>query len=216
MNRYNMKEMKAIWRRRLGLLRQDCGCTVTTDDYTDMDLLLEDRIRSWYAGLLQTADISMVPVEEMKNEIPEVTQPAQDILVVQLPFRGVRLASVQAEDWEVPVSEFYDPCSYEGRLQTHLYTRASWRMPIAVKHPRSVVLYGLKPAREPLDWEIVGADESQDDEYAEAGIEIGDGPISVVTPPIEKIKSLMMVAPPADRDIFILDASLLDTIPTEL
>lgn len=189
---YTLREMKELWRRRLGLLTDDCGCVVTRHDGTSLDALIADSIRSWYAGLLVREDPSLLPSRDLSSEIIAISRPSYNCIQLTLPDRGVRLLSVQLTDWPAPLGRFVAPDSPEALRQSSPRLAATPRRPVAVLAGRTLRLYGLDRS-----------DTSETPATPEGLLH-------------SHIRSLLMVASPEESDTFTLHQSLLSTIPTNI
>lgn len=183
---YTLKEMKELWRHRLGLLVDDCGCAVTRHDGTSLDALITDRIRCWYAGLLITQSPELLPVREMSPEVISGRYLGDNCIEVQYPEKGVRPVSVLLDDWEQPLSRFHSPQSPEAMRQSSRRLAATPGHPLAVDEARILRLYGIRTS----------------------GI--------LNRTALSRLMSLRMVAWPEKSDTFILSESLLSTIPTDI
>lgn len=190
---YSLKEMTEIWRRRLGLLTDDCGCAVTRHDGTSLNALIADRIRAWYASLLLTAESSLLPVSDLSEEVTAARRVSANCIEIDIPDRGVRPILVQLSDWEEPVGIFLSPDSPESLRQRCSRLAASPRHPLAVVAGRTMRLYGLRTST---------AKDS--------------GAVNAPDMLLHRIEKLLMVVAPKEKDTFSLDQSLLLTIPTNI
>lgn len=187
--------MKELWRRKLGLLTDDCGCMVTRHDGTSLDALITDSIRSWYASLLANEDASLLPVRDLSGEITDIKRTSGNSIGLTLPDAGARLLSVQLTDWPEPLGRFHTPDSPEAARQSCPRLAATPRRPLAVIAGRHLHLYGLNRTDTP------------------------DTPQTPETPDTllrRHVRSLVMVAAPQESDTFTLHQSLLQTIPTTI
>lgn len=190
---YTLAEMEELWRRRLGLLENDCGCVVTRHDGTALNALIADRIRAWYAHLLRTADVSLLPVRDLAADVETVRLASANCLELELPPQGVRPLLVKLTDWPEPTATFAAPGSDAAALQSSRYLCATPSRPVAVLCGRMLRLHGLTSAPG----------------YGEAAY----------APDLQlrrRVEQLLMVAEPDEPDTFILDTSLLLTIPADI
>lgn len=188
-----MPEMEALWRRRLGILENDCGCVVTRHDGTALNALIADRIRSWYASLLREADVALLPVRDVTGETGEVRRASDNCIEIELPACGVRPVEVKLSDWPEALGRFAVPGSDTERLQRSRLLRSTPRRPAAIVAGRRMRLYGLSM---PLA-DTGGAPE-------------GEAQLR------RRLQRLLMVAHPETPDTFTLDTSLLNSIPLEI
>lgn len=183
---YTLEEMMQLWRRRYGLLVDDCGCVVTRHDGTSVDALLHERIDSWYDSLLLTADPALLPVRDMADEVEKIERVSENCISLEFPEKGVRPLLVQLTYWDDPLTVFHTADSATALRQRNPRLGGTRRHPVGVVVGRNLFIYG-----------------------------VSDGEREVaITPDFSKIrlKKLLMVAYPKDTDIYTLDRSLLSTI----
>ncbi len=114
--RYTEDELLALWKRRMGLLEQDCGCVVTHQDGADMDVLLRERLRSWYAEMLRGAPAELLPLREVSGEIQRITFGEDGRIRFHLPAEYSRVVSVKVGGWTLDVKRFEKAGSRRDRL----------------------------------------------------------------------------------------------------
>ena len=144
--KFTLDEMRGIWKRRLGILEDDCGCIVTRHDGNSLQALLDQTIRGWYGRLLRTCDPALLPVEDLHAEAT-VKEKGDNCLEVLPPPRGIRLLSVKLTDWSVPLGSVSSPDSDAARLQTNRFLGATPEYPVAVTDGFHYLLYGLREGR---------------------------------------------------------------------
>lgn len=182
--------MKELWRRKLGLLTDDCGCVITRHDGISLDALIADHIRIWYARLLLTESPSQLPIRDMAADVVTARRNGDNCIEIELPPKGLRPVAVQLSDWTEPVGVFLSPDSSEALRQRSPRLGATPRHPAVVVVGRIMQLYGLQSR----------------DTFASNAPEML----------LLRLKRLYMVAAPEEPDTFILHQSLLSTIPTSL
>lgn len=186
---YTLTEMEGIWRRRLGLLDDDCGCVVTRHDGTSLNALIADRIRSWYAELMHKAEIQLLPIRDVTDEIQTIHLISGNCIEIELPVKGLRVISVKLDDWAEPLDVISSNDSDAAALQHNRFLRATPRRPVAIVSGHTLRLYGL-------------SNESKEN-VTESNLR-------------SRLTRLTMVAYPETSDTYILDTSLLDTIPNTI
>lgn len=195
MKHFSLNEIKQLWRRRLGLLIDDCGCAVTRHDGTSLDALITDRIRSWYATLLLTEDPALLPVRDLAAQVDTARRISSNCIEIELPEKGVRPLSVKLTDWPLPLSRFHTPDSPEALRQRSPRLQATPRHPLAVSTGHHLLLYGLESAK------AFTSDSS---------------PSMAPDFALRQLEQLRMVAFPEEPDTFLLHTSLLNKIPTSI
>ncbi len=110
MRSFTEEELLTEWRRRLGLLSQDCGCLVNRHDATDLDALLRGRLRSWYASLLGRAPSALLPQRDIAGEAVQMEN-GDGWQRIELPASCGRLVSLRLEGWQRSVCRTEAPGS---------------------------------------------------------------------------------------------------------
>ncbi len=187
---YTLSEMKEIWRRKLGLLTDDCGCVVTRHDGISLDALIADHIRIWYAGLLVSEPAGLLPIRDMASEVTTARRYGENCIEIEFPPEGIRPVSVQLANWEKPLGVFHTAESPQAIRQRSSRLGGTPSHPVAIVTGRSMQLYGA----------------------GSSNTTASNAPDMVLL----RLKHLYMVSAPEEKDTFILHQSLLSTIPTSI
>lgn len=115
-------------------------CAVERDDGIELDDYLSTKIEQWYYGLLLTADVSLLPVEDVKNDTT-LTTSDDGIVTVSLPDRTVRPVEVKLPSWQRSVTQFLSPDDCACRFQYNIYTRGRSVNPAAIFHGNRLSLF---------------------------------------------------------------------------
>lgn len=99
MRHFTEAELLDAVRRRLGFLEQDCGCVVTRHDATDMNRVLAERLRTWYAEMLRGAPAALLPVADVRERAIPLGEGRW-----LLPSGVERVVSVRGQGWEAAVN----------------------------------------------------------------------------------------------------------------
>lgn len=196
LQRFTSAEMLRYWKRRLGLLAD--GTITDEEDFSELDLKLVDDIRSWYADLLQSAPIGLLPIENLALETT-VSAVGPNCVQVAIPERATRFVSVQLEGWAYHVDRVVPSNSHRAALQRVEIGRATADRPVVVEGAHSLYLYGL-PAVETA----VSPEARISGGVTGGGSGLADG----AERPLPVLKSLLMVAFPKDGT-YVLDPGLL-------
>lgn len=193
--KYTEAEMLSLYKRRMGLFEARNGGVVSRQDGSHLDEYLLTEMRAWYAQQLQTADIALLPVEDVSDEIESKLYVDESTAEIILPARGVRLAGIKLAEWNHEVTTFYPSDSDMAQLQRNKYLRATIRHPVVVLEQGKAIVYGVERPKMNLDPTvpqpmIVSAE--------------------FIRQPIE-VESLRMVAMPTDGE-YVFDDTLLLTI----
>ncbi len=125
-----------IARRKLsGLFEPLHGdAAITCCDGIDLDGLLQQQIDAWYARVLLTAPLDMLPLTDIAPQTP-VSLTADGAGMAVLPEGTLRVASVTMEGWLRPAAVITDASSAVALAQTNPFARGSAAAPVAVMHP---------------------------------------------------------------------------------
>ncbi|MBQ6279160.1 MAG: hypothetical protein IJK68_05505 [Muribaculaceae bacterium] len=120
---YNLteSEMLDLWKQIMRLETPRRDCTVEWDDGIDLDALLLTHIKQWYAQLLNSAPVHLLPIEDVKNEVTLTTR--DGIVAATVPRQCVRPVEWKLAEWKRSVTTFLDPYSHEAMLQFNEWTR---------------------------------------------------------------------------------------------
>lgn len=138
---FTNEEMLRIWCARRGILPL---FSADGEDSTGLRLSIETEIEAWYADLLRSAPVELLPVENLTIGT-EMRRLASDIIEIRWPERGVRPVSLQFTGGREPIVAFHSPESDIARLQRLPITRAGSESPVAVLGPGAVRVYGAMP-----------------------------------------------------------------------
>lgn len=141
-------EMLKTWKRIMHIDTVRRECTIERDDGIDIDDLLINRLRQWYAHLLLTAPIELLPIEDLRAEVA-VTADEQGVVTATLPERCVRPVEWQLAGWSHAVTHFAEPGSAIDVAQRSRWTRFGSQRPVAVKHDNHLLLYSIMPGITP-------------------------------------------------------------------
>lgn len=149
-------EMLTLWKKILNLDVPNTDCDVQRIDGIDLDATIWLHIRQWYAHLLQTAPLHMVPVEDMLGSATITTQ-ADSATQVQLPARCVRPVEVRMLGWKRSVTEFLSPDHPVAKMQSNALLRAGTENPVVVAYDNRLELYPSATTGLPAAVEILRA-----------------------------------------------------------
>ncbi len=192
---YTEEEMLSLYKRRLGLFEARNGGIVGRQDGNHLDEYLLTEMRAWYANLLRTADVGLLPVEDLSSEIDSSLYVDNATAEISLPARGIRLVSIKFKEWKQEVRFFYTPESEMAQMQKNYYLRATTRNPIVVVDRDKLIAYGVSRPTVDID--------PSTPEIASATPQI--------TPMKKSVEKLLMIAEPTDGT-YRFDDSLLLTI----
>lgn len=139
---YTRAEMLKLWCARRGILPI---FSADAEDATGLRLSIEAEIDAWYSGLLRSAPVELLPVENLTIGTT-LRRLASDIIEIRWPERGVRPVSLQFTSSPEPIVIFYSPESDMARLQRFPITRAGSELPVAVLAHGGLRVYGALPA----------------------------------------------------------------------
>lgn len=194
--RYSKSMLTDLWKLRAGITTLDCGCSVSRQDGSDLNSLIEYDIEKWYANLLLTAPVELLPVEDIATEAAELYL-GDNSALIKLPDDGVRLVAVRCLGWNYDLTSFVSPNSDIARIQRNPLLRASTNNPVAVLDGRNLLVYGVMPPDN-----VVVAPQNSDDAEPQLSVDSDLNPLSKV------LKSLKMIVKPPEG-FYIFDDSLL-------
>lgn len=143
------QEMLALWRNVMCLDPVRRECSVERDDGIDLDGKLITHLRQWYAHLLLTAPLEMVPVEDVKADVV-LEADAAGVVTATLPATAVRPVEWQLAGWQHSVTDFLSPADARAQRQLSVWTRSGPCSPAAVLHNRQIRLYSTEPGVMPV------------------------------------------------------------------
>lgn len=142
------EDMLELWKTRLRLLPARRDCVIERDDGIDIDQVLLQDIKEWYAWLLWHGNVAWLPVEDVSNDVMAQIDD-EGVVTVPLPSQCVRPVEWKLGGWKCGVTRFYQPGSYEAMCQRNIYLRGDIYAPVAVLHDNRLVLYSLSPGDVP-------------------------------------------------------------------
>lgn len=140
MLRVSESEMLTLWKNILHLDVPRTDCDVQRIDGIDLDATIWLHIRQWYAHLLQTAPLHMVPVEDVIGTAI-ITTNFDGLTQVQMPARCVRPVEVRMVGWKRSVTEFLSPDHPVAKMQSNALLRAGNENPVVVAYDNRLELY---------------------------------------------------------------------------
>ena len=87
-------EMLNLWKLHHGYSTPRRDCALERDDDAELDSLLLDEMRAWYANLLLTASPDLLPVEDVSEDCT-VTKMAEGMVEMKLPCAIIFLIQFQ-------------------------------------------------------------------------------------------------------------------------
>lgn len=135
------EEMLAEWKRRKGMIPVSTSTLEITGSVSDtVDEMLLSEIDDWYARLLLTEPVDMLPVRDIAPQT-EVVDMGDGSVEVRLPDSCVRVVIVRMSGWLQP-ARIVEPDSATARMQSSRYVSGKTHAPVAVRHGRKLTLYG--------------------------------------------------------------------------
>lgn len=117
------------------------ACVITRTDGYDADALLLDRVRAWYAGVLDSAPANLLPVTDFAADVMPLPGDEGGV-VVRLPRACRRVVEVKLTGW-LRCARIVDASSADPAVARQLspYTRAGVNAPVALASPGRLTLY---------------------------------------------------------------------------
>ena len=141
MIRLTRQEMLVEWKRRKGLMPVSTSAMQVARRGSDtVDEMLLGEIDDWYARVLLTAPVELLPVRDMAGEV-EVTDLGDGSVEVEMPGHCVRPVTVKMSGWRAPARIVEEADGALARLQTSRYVSGKTYSPVAVKRGRRLTLY---------------------------------------------------------------------------
>lgn len=137
MRSFTEDELLQEWRRRLGMLTQDCGCLVNRHDGADLDLLLRSRLRSWYASLLLHAPAGLLPQRDVAAEVRQGVN-EDGWQRIEIPAPCGRVASLRLEGWLRSVTRIQPPGGAADEVSRFPGLEPTAELPLALGHGRLI------------------------------------------------------------------------------
>ena len=100
------EDMLELWKTRLRLLPARRDCVIERDDGIDIDQVLLQDIKEWYAWLLWHGNVAWLPVEDVSNDVMAQIDD-EGVVTVSLPSQCVRPVEWKLGGWKCGVTRFY-------------------------------------------------------------------------------------------------------------
>lgn len=142
-------EMLNLWKTVMHLQPVRRECTIERTDGIDVDELLLVHIRQWYAALLQSAPLHMVPVADVKRHLTDVAVAAGGVVAVGVPPQCVRPVEWKLSGWQKSVTLFLEPSALEAAYVHSEWTRPGVCDPAAVDYGDHILLFSLPDGAQP-------------------------------------------------------------------
>ncbi len=140
MIKLSREEMLAEWKRRKGMIPVSTSLLEVTRPGSHMvDDMLTAQIDDWYARLLLTQPVEMLPVRNVAEKA-KVTDMGDGSVEVELPAECARVVSVKLSGWHRP-ARIVEEDSAVARLQSSRYVAGRSCQPVAVRCGRRLTLY---------------------------------------------------------------------------
>lgn len=153
---YTLNELIAEWKMRKGLVPLRVDAAVTRHDAFEIDEYAARVIRQWYEELLDTADVSLLDVDDITSLV-DIEDYAGGVAVMRLPDGCRRLVEVTMEQWRCPATIVTDPDSAAGVRQRTPFGRGGACCPVAVTEGAGRVrLYSFKGDESPSPVRVLG------------------------------------------------------------
>ena len=143
------QEMLDLWKLRSGYVVARRDCEVERTDGVDLDGMLMSQIGQWYAGLLATAPVDWLPVEDVAARVA-VEADAEGVVAATLPGCCVRPVAWRLRGWSRDVTTFHDAGSAEALRQGVRWLRGNACRPVAVAEATGLRLYSIVPGTQPV------------------------------------------------------------------
>ena len=124
-------EMLNLWKLHHGYSTPRRDCSLERDDDAEIDSLLLDEMRAWYANLLLTASPDLLPVEDVSNDCT-VTKMADGMVEMKLPSRCVRVLAVRLSAWKRDATAIHAAGSEADFRQSVEWLRGTVQHPVAI------------------------------------------------------------------------------------
>lgn len=124
-------EMLSLWKLLGGYEPLNDDCSVECADGIDLDSMLIQRIRAWYAEQLLTAPVDALPIFDIADDV-WIEKTPHGSIEVELNEGTVRVISVRMAGWQRPAIIVSDPQSPEATAQRNPFTRATSSAPVAI------------------------------------------------------------------------------------
>lgn len=140
-------QMLDLWKQLLHLQPVRRNCSVERDDGIDLDSLLLTHINRWYAHLLLTAPPSLLPVEDVAQQVTLQAE-SSGAVIASLPAHCVRPVEWRLNGWLRSVTHF--PAPNEAPARHHnVWTQGGCHQPAAEHHGDHLVLYSAPTGSTP-------------------------------------------------------------------
>ncbi|MDE6403653.1 MAG: hypothetical protein K2K86_07580 [Muribaculaceae bacterium] len=153
---YTLNELIAEWKMRKGLVPLRVDAAVTRHDAFEIDEYAARVIREWYEELLDTADVSLLDVEDITERV-DIEDFSDGVAVMRLPDGCRRLVEVTMEQWRCPATIVGDLDSELALRQRSVFGRGGACCPVAVTEGAGRVrLYSFRGAVTPSPVRVLG------------------------------------------------------------
>lgn len=124
-------EMLNLWKLHHGYTTPRRDCALERDDDAELDSLLLDEMRAWYANLLLTASPDLLPVEDVTKDCI-VTKMAEGMVEMKLPSRCVRVIAVRLSAWKRDATAVCAAGTEADLRQSVEWLRGTVQHPVAI------------------------------------------------------------------------------------
>ncbi len=143
-------QMLQYVKRALGYLPERKDSVVTNDDDVDLDSILLDRIKVWYAEMLATAPVESLPVANLAPSM-KCSINAYQTAYVTFSDNFVRPVAWRLSSWRKYVTHFYEPDEFMATLQDNDYFSAKRARCLAIRMVDKMLLYSAASDTDTLE-----------------------------------------------------------------
>lgn len=134
------QEMLNYWKTKLRLNPVRKGCIIEREDGIDLDEVIIQRMREWYANILATAPWDKLPIKDLTDSLNYTISPNL-VVRVELPQHVIEPIEWKMESWKRASTTFYQPDCYMSSLQYNFYSRGRSAKPIMIRLTQHVIIY---------------------------------------------------------------------------
>ena len=138
-------EMLNLWKLHHGYSTPRRDCSLERDDDAEIDSLLLDEMRAWYANVLLTTSPDLLPVEDVSEDCT-VTKMAEGMVEMKLPSRCVRVIAVRLSAWKRDATAIHAAGSEADFRQSVEWLRGTVQHPVAIAGEGNVLRLYTVPA----------------------------------------------------------------------
>lgn len=128
---YTLSKLISEWKMRRGLCPLRVDATVTRHDAFEIDEYAARVIGEWYEELLDTADVSLLDVDDITGRV-DIEEYRDGVAVMRLPDDCRRLVEVTMEQWRSPATIVSGHDSELALRQRSVFGRGGRCRPVAV------------------------------------------------------------------------------------